>query len=191
MSGRDRLNVIKIGGGLAPIPGALDAVCTAVARAGRVAPLAIVPGGGPFADGVREFGERHGLSPDAAHWMALLAMDQYAQVLLERITGSVLVEEAGAIADAVHPVGVAILAPSRWMRAADVLPHSWDATSDSVAAFLAGALDAARLVLVKPAAGGDELVDGYFRSVLPVGLQCTILSWERIGELPALLAAPR
>ncbi|MGH7498002.1 MAG: hypothetical protein ACREL3_04030, partial [Gemmatimonadales bacterium] len=159
-------------------------------RTGRSAPLAIVPGGGPFADRVREFDERHGLSPDAAHWMALLAMDQYAHVLLERIEGSVLVEEAGAIADAVDPVGVAILAPSRWMRAADVLPHRWDATSDSVAAFVAGALDAARLVLVKPVPGCDELVDGCFHAVLPAGMRCTILSWGRIGELPALLAAP-
>ena len=45
---------------------------------------------------------------------------------------------------------MAVLAPSRWMRAADVLPHDWDATSDSVAAFVAGALDAERLVLIKP-----------------------------------------
>ena len=49
--------------------------------------------------------------------------------------------------------GVAVLAPYRWMRAADVLPHTWDATSDSVAAFVAGALDAERLVLVKPVDG--------------------------------------
>ena len=45
---------------------------------------------------------------------------------------------------------VVVLAPSRWMRSSDVLPRSWDVTSDSVAAFVAGALDAARLVLIKP-----------------------------------------
>ena len=187
MSRRARISVIKIGGALASIPGALAAVCDGVAAAGRIAPLAIVPGGGPFADAVREFGRRHAVSSDAAHWMAMLAMDQYAHVLLECIAGSVLVEEAAAVLARVDPVGIAILAPYRWMRAADVLPHSWDATSDSVAAFVAGALDAARLVLIKAADGGDELMDGCFRSVVPAGLPVEVLGWERVTELPRLL----
>lgn len=191
MSTRPRLTVIKIGGGLTSIPGALDAVCAAVAGAGRSVPLAVVPGGGPFADAVRLFDRVTRISPDAAHWMALLAMDQYAHVLAERIVGSVLVDEAGAVAAAADPVGVAVLAPSRWMRAADVLPHTWDATSDSVAAFVAGALDAVHLVLVKPVAGGEELVDGCFRSVLPAGMRYSLLAWDRIAELPGLLAASR
>jgi hypothetical protein len=81
-----------------------------------------------------------------------------------------------------------VLAPSRWMRAADVLPHSWQATSDSVAAFVAGALDAARLILVKPACvESATTVDPCFRSVLPAGLPCTVLPWDRVGELAQLL----
>ncbi|MEO7985516.1 MAG: amino acid kinase [Gemmatimonadales bacterium] len=183
-----RLTVIKIGGSLAGIPGALDRVCTVVADAGRAVSIVVVPGGGPFADGVRAFDRAHRLSHDSAHWMALLAMDQYAHVLLERIGGSVMVEEAGAVGPAVTPAGVAVLAPSRWMRAADVLPHTWEATSDSVAAFVAGALDAARLVLIKPAAGTDDLVDECFHAVLPAGLPCTFLHWETVDELPGLLA---
>ncbi len=188
---RPRITVLKIGGGIASIPGALEQVCDAAGAAGRAAPLAIVPGGGPFADAVRAFCARHRISDDTAHWMALLAMDQYGQALHERIPGSVLVEEAAALSAAVDPVGVAVLAPSRWMRAADVLPHTWEATSDSVAAFVAGALDAAHLVLVKPVAGGAELVDGCFHSVLPAGMPCTVLHWERIGALPMLLDAQR
>ncbi len=189
MSGRRRMAVVKIGGGLIAIPGALDAVCGAVRDAGRNTPIAVVPGGGPFADAVREFDRAHGLSADAAHWMALLAMDQYAYVLAARIPGATLVDEAGAVAPAVQPSGVAVLAPSRWMRAADVLPHTWDATSDSVAAFVAGALDAEQLVLVKPAIGGAEGVDRCFLSVLPAGMPYTLLPWNRIGDLPRLLDA--
>jgi aspartokinase-like uncharacterized kinase len=81
---------------------------------------------------------------------------------------------------------VAVLAPSRWMRAADVLPHTWRATSDSVAAFVAGALDAERLILVKPAAESETTVDPCFRSVLPAGLPSTVLPWDRVGELARL-----
>jgi len=190
VSGRRRLAAIKVGGGLAAIPGALEVVCTAIGEAGRSVPIVVVPGGGPFADAVRAFGQTHRLSDDAAHWMALLAMDQYAHALLERIEGATLVEEAGVVAAVVDPAGVAVLAPSRWMGAADVLPHTWDATSDSVAAFVAGALDADHLVLVKPSVSGDDVVDRCFLSVLPAGLRYTLLPWNRAGELPGILASP-
>ncbi len=189
MSVTNRLTVVKVGGGLCATPGALDAVGAALAAAGRRHRIAVIPGGGPFADAVRRFERRERLSADAAHWMALLAMDQYAHVLAERIEGAALVEEPGAIGSAIGAAGVAVLAPYRWMRAADVLPHRWEATSDSVAAFVAGALDAERLVLVKPADGspGAEMVDPCFASVLPAGLPCVVIGWERAGELDRVL----
>jgi 5-(aminomethyl)-3-furanmethanol phosphate kinase len=111
--------------------------------------------------------------------MAILAMDQYAHMLAERIDGAALVEEPGTIAGELAAGRVVVLAPSRWLRAADPLPHSWDATSDSVAAFVAGALDAARLVLVKPADVGEEGVDRCFVTVVPGGLAVSVVSWER------------
>jgi aspartokinase-like uncharacterized kinase len=185
VSGTGRLIVVKVGGGLIAAPGALDAVGAALAAAGRRRRIVVVPGGGPFADAVRDFGRRERLSDDAAHWMAILGMDQYAHVLAERIGGAVLVDEPGAIGTAIGAAGVAVLAPYRWMRAADVLPHSWRATSDSVAAFVAGALDAERLVLVKPVDGspGPEMVDPCFAAVLPAGLPWVAIGWERVGEL--------
>ena len=171
--------VIKIGGGLLGVPGALEAVTSAVARMRRREPLVVVPGGGPFADAVREADRARRVSPDAAHWMAILAMDQYAHLLAERIPGSVLVEEPGAIAGRLAAGEVVILAPSRWMRAADPLPHSWDVTSDSVAAYVAVALDARRLVLVKPAEVGADGVDAAFALIVPEGLDVSVVGWER------------
>jgi 5-(aminomethyl)-3-furanmethanol phosphate kinase len=184
----DGMLVVKVGGGLAAIPGALDAACAAVADLARRHRVVVVPGGGPFAEGVREFDRREGLGEDAAHWMAILAMDQYAHVLADRIERAVLVEEPGNIGPAVGAGRPAVLAPYRWMRSADVLPHSWDATSDSVAAFIAGALDAAHLVLVKPRDGPpEEMVDGCFLQVLPADLPWTVIGWERLNELPETL----
>jgi aspartokinase-like uncharacterized kinase len=176
------ISVIKIGGGITELPHALDRVCAAVARASREHRIVVVPGGGPFAETVREFERRVGMSADAAHWMAILAMDQYAHVLAGRIPGAVLVEEPGAIAEAAVPNRVAVLAPSRWMRSADVMPHTWEATSDSIAAFVAGALDAARLVLIKPTDLGNP-VDSYFATALPTGMSCSIIGYDRIEEL--------
>jgi len=189
MSTPGRLIVVKVGGGLSATRGALELVGRALAEAGRRHRLLVVPGGGPFAEAVRAFDRREGLSADAAHWMAILAMDQYAYVLVERIPGAVLVEDAGAIGGALPGTGVAVLAPSRWLRAADVLPHDWAATSDSAAAYVAGALDAERLVLIKPGQGESaaDVVDPHFALVLPVGLPWSTLGWQEVGELGRLL----
>jgi aspartokinase-like uncharacterized kinase len=175
--------VIKVGGGLLGIPGALREVCATIGVLGRQQAVVVVPGGGPLADLVRELDRTVGLSDDASHWMAMLAMDQYAHLLAERIEGAALVEEPGGIAATLRAGRVAVLAPSRWLRAADPLPHSWDATSDSVAAFVAGALDAKRLVLVKPAEVGDDGVDRCFVTVVPAGLEVDVVAWEGLRFL--------
>ena len=75
------------------------------------------------------------------------------------------------------------------MRSADVFPHSWEVTSDSIAAFVAGALDAARLILIKPATGLSDTVDPYFATTLPAGLPYFTIGWDRMDELAA--RAPR
>ena len=180
-SPRSGISVIKIGGGLAGIPDALERVCRVVEENARDQSIVVVPGGGRFADAVREFDRDTGLSPTAAHWMALLAMDQYAFAIADRMPGAVLLEDPGSVAEALAQGRVAVLAPSRWMRSADVLPHSWDVTSDSVAAFIAGALGATRLVLIKPVSHGA--VDPCFAGTVPVGLPVSILSWDRVETL--------
>jgi aspartokinase-like uncharacterized kinase len=183
------LKVIKIGGGLATVPGALDRVCRAIAVAGFRHSILVVPGGGPFADTVRQFDRSPGMSPDAAHWMAILGMDQYAHVLVERIPGAVLMEDPGALSDQPQPGSVAVLAPSRWMRAADVLPHSWEVTSDSIAAFVAGALDATCLILIKPVTNQrEEVVDSYFHTALPLGMPCSVIGCDQLDELSQRLS---
>jgi dihydroneopterin aldolase len=116
--------------------------------------------------------------------MAILAMDQFAHVLAERIDGAVLVEEPGGLSSVLDAGRVAVLGVYRWMRAADVLPHSWSATSDSIAAFIAGAVDARHLLLIKPVAGeASKLVDPCFAAVLPVGLPWTAVAWDELDEI--------
>jgi 5-(aminomethyl)-3-furanmethanol phosphate kinase len=178
------LTVIKIGGGLTWVPQALVRVCLAVGHAAREWPIVVVPGGGPFAEAVREFDRSVGVSSDVAHWMAILAMDQYAHVLASRIPDAVLVEEPGCIREALGQTGAVVLAPSRWMRSADVLPHTWDVTSDSIAAFVAGALDARRLILIKPTSSPSNPVDPYFSITLPSGMPYSVVGCDRIEELP-------
>jgi hypothetical protein len=158
--------VVKIGGGLLAHPGCLDAVLAVIGDLARDRPLLIVPGGGPFADAVREQDNRLRLSDDAAHWMALLAMDQYAHLIASRLATATLVSDALAIAAAVGAGRVPVLAPSSWVRRVDPLPHSWSVTSDSIAAWVAKQISARALVLIKPpGASGQDIVDSFFARV--------------------------
>jgi aspartokinase-like uncharacterized kinase len=181
------LSVVKIGGALTQVPAELDRVCRAVSSAAAHHRLLVVPGGGPFADAVRSVQVNLSLSNDAAHWMAILAMDQYALLLAERIDGSVLLDEPGAVAGTVIPGRAGIIAPFRWMRHADVLPHGWEVTSDSIAAFIAGAMDAVRLVLIKPSSTHSG-VDSYFQAALPTHLPHYILGADRVDEIETVLS---
>ena len=81
-----------------------------------------------------------------------------------------------------------VLAPSRWLRQADPLPHSWDVTSDSIAAWVAGQTRARRLIVIKPpGAEGRDLVDRYFSRALPAGISVVIVTADRLDTLEAAL----
>lgn len=178
--------IVKVGGGLLSRAGAFELVTGALAAFGRGRRLLVVPGGGPFAEAVRELVRRVKVGENAAHWMAVLGMDQYAHALTERTAGAVLVEQLPEIHAALDAGLVPVLAPYRWVRAADPLPHSWSATSDSVAAWVAGAVGAKRIVLIKPVQGEvSRMVDGLFLQTLPPGVDCVVLTaheLEKLGE---------
>ena len=205
MAARGVLTVVKVGGGLAREagPGVLRGLCTQIAEAGVRHPLLVVPGGAQFADVVRAHDSRFALRPRTAHWMAILAMDQFGWALAELIPGAALRTDLAAADRA-----VAILLPAALLAEREPLPAAWAVTSDSIAAWVAGAAGAARLVLVKPVAGlyrewppagapiaeltVDELaglrpggVDAHF----PVALRAAgVEAWIVDGREPARLA---
>ena len=182
-----RLVAIKVGGGLAAEEGRFAATCETIAWAARSAPIVVLPGGGPFADAVRAFDARHRLSAPAAHWMAILGMDQYAHALADRIAGASLVDAPADVRPALAAGRVPVLAPYRWLRAADPFEPGWDTTSDSLAAWMAGVLGATRLVLVKPVEGkAEDLVDRRFAHSRPADLEVTAVA---AGDGEALIRA--
>jgi hypothetical protein len=173
--------VVKLGGGLLAAPGHVERALEAIAAWARQRPLLVIPGGGPFADAVRDVDRRLALSDDAAHWAAILAMDQYAQVIASRLAGGEVVETRHGIHRALAAGRVPVLAPARWLREADPLPHSWSVTSDSIAAWVAGQVGAGEILLIKPAnARGASMVDGYFQCALPEGVQSSIVTADRL-----------
>ncbi len=139
------MTVVKLGGSFAGSPH-LEAWVRALARCGGRA--VVVPGGGPFADAVRAAQPRMGFDDRAAHEMALLAMDQYAIALAGIARALVVTESLDAIRRVLEAGEVPVWAPSRMVRRLPGIPPSWDVTSDSLAAWLAGRLGG-RLLLVK------------------------------------------
>ena len=69
-----------------------------------------------------------------------------------------------------------VLAPYRWLRDGDALPHTWEVTSDSIAAWVAGELGARRLVLVKAPGATGDLVDKYFEQARRPGVESCVVT---------------
>ena len=180
--------VVKFGGGLLDRNGAFERVTAALAACSAGRSVLVVPGGGPFADVVRERCRHHQIDADTAHWMAILGMDQYAHALAGRIGRAALVERERDIPVALAAGRIPVLAPYQWLRAADPLPHSWDVTSDSIAAWLTGVLGAARLILLKPVAGDPvKLADPYFPRALPPRVECQVVAPDDLAALDRAL----
>lgn len=130
--------VVKLGGSLCNHVKDLVPVLRASRR-----PLLIIPGGGMFADAVRKLR----VDDDSAHWMAIAAMDQFGWFIASHgITTTALLQA---------PVRPIVFLPYCSMRRHDPLPHIWDVTSDSIAAWFADFLGLDLLLL--------KSVDGILR----------------------------
>ncbi len=171
------LSVVKIGGGVAREAGddALERLCRTIGEAGERHPLLVVPGGGAFADAVREHDARLALQAETSHRMAILAMDQFGWLLSDLIPGGVPCVDIAAARAAAAGGRTPILLPAA-LLAADPLPASWEVTSDSIAAWVAGVAGAARVVLTKPVAG-------LYRDWPPDGEPIARLSVDELAEL--------
>jgi aspartokinase-like uncharacterized kinase len=149
---RSNITVVKLGGshgGSAHLAGWLDALA---ACGGRVA---IVPGGGAFADAVRSAQPKIGFDDAAAHAMALLAMEQFGRALASLRPGFRMAASPAAIRRTLRDQRVPVWAPASMVLGAADVPASWDVTSDSLAAWLAGRIGARHLLLVKHGAASS------------------------------------
>jgi aspartokinase-like uncharacterized kinase len=117
----------------------------------------IVPGGGPFADCVRDAQMYMRFSDAAAHRMALLAMEQYAIACASSFPDVLLLSDEAQLR-LIGEGRIACWLPSRMALGADDLPQNWQVTSDSLAAWLALRLDASALVVVKSVDAKTDLV---------------------------------
>jgi 5-(aminomethyl)-3-furanmethanol phosphate kinase len=149
------LTIVKFGGSHASGSHIKEWLTAIAAEAGSIA---IVPGGGPFAEAVRTAQTSMGYDDRAAHSMALMAMAQFGCALQSLNPALRLATSRSAILRALKERKVPVWSPEQMAWAA-ALPETWDLTSDSLAAWLAGALGASCLVLIKHGRFETESVD--------------------------------
>ena len=149
------IHCIKIGGRLLSYSEELRNLMKTLDKLSKSFQLLIIPGGGPFANIVREVYNQLKFSETAAHWMAILAMDQYGFLLSNLSENAVITSSFDEIKEKSRENKLQIFLPFRLLYEKDPLEHSWDVTSDSIAVYIASLIDAESLILVKD-------VDGIF-----------------------------
>ncbi len=141
--------VVKLGGSLGENE-TLRHWLKIIARFGQ-GRVVIVPGGGRFADQVREAQKRWRFSENIAHAMAVLAMHQFGWLLQGLEPGLQLAQGIESVRRILGQQQACIWLPALGELERAGIPASWEVTSDSLSAWLAGRLEAARLCLVKSA----------------------------------------
>src|SRR5262249_21417457 len=136
--------------------------------------IVLVPGGGASADVVRAWDQHHRLGEERAHWLALQALTLNAHFLADLLSIRV-VDDSRERHEGPVVLDVYAFARADELRAG-ALPHTWEVTSDSIAARRTGVTGAARFYLLKsvtlPAAVSWRevarlgLVDKHFPSAL-------------------------
>ena len=147
--------VVKIGGSLYNRVSHLVPVLLASDR-----PLFIVPGGGLFADAVR----KSKVDDDFAHWMAIASMDQYGWFIASQGMKTTALLQV--------PDRQVVFLPYCSMRQHDPLLHSWNVTSDSIAAWVADQLGL-DLLLLKSVDG--ILEDGSLMKQVKISLKTEVV----------------
>jgi aspartokinase-like uncharacterized kinase len=141
-----RFTVIKLGGSLLET-GQLHQMLRHIATL-RGERIVVVPGGSVFADAVRTAQTLAGFDDRLAHRLALDAMGHMADVCTALHASFRAVATMTAFDQVIADRFVPVWKPMDIKTESAVL-ESWAVTSDSLALWLATALDAARVVLIK------------------------------------------
>lgn len=172
--------VLKVGGSLCQHK-LLPELLTHTADLSKSDVCTIVPGGGPFADHIRDAQKYSYFDDSTAHQMALLAMRQYGYLLADLAKLPLQRTENQVAGQCAVWLPTDDLDPP-WYSAASSLPLDWDFSSDSIAACFASYIGAQWLILLKSVSLSEisavsKLVDKRFIPLIQTSrLKCACVS---------------
>jgi len=132
--------VVKIGGSLFP-----NHAINLVNSLKNTATLVIM-GGGEFANLIRKYDSKLSLSDDISHGTAIDSMDILAKLLNDKVKSAKLIYSLDEINKTNKEGFTPILITSKILKENEPFEHSWDVTSDSIAAYFANLLKAKLLI---------------------------------------------
>ena len=191
------LVIVKLGGSLLSLPDLADRIRRLLAHQPNDRIL-IVVGGGAATDVVRDWSRQHSLSEETAHWLALRSLSLTRTLVKELLPECAEVTSPEeALRHWENSSSSVLLNVECYLR--DVaatddnpLPHTWDVTSDSIAAWIAARWSADELILVKSTDLGTGitfeqarqagLVDAHFPNI---AIEVSRISWcNLLAESP-------
>ena len=194
------LVVYKVGGSLFSLHDLADRLRQTWRDRPETLPLLVV-GGGAAVDAVRDWDLTFQLGADEAHWLAIEALDLSAGLLVRLMPELRLVRSRNQLqlaqADG-RPAVLCVTCFMKWLETQAIpLPHSWEVTSDSIAAAAAADWQAQELVLLKscdlpsatdlPTLAESGLVDPYF----PVAARdLNRITWSNLRTMTQQTLAP-
>jgi len=176
--------VVKVGGSLAET-GRLKLVLPILAASKR--PLVIVPGGGAFANKVRDLQNAIRFDDASAHRLAMLGMHQMAEIYFTMHERFAPADSLDGIARVTATGLVPVWLPLQMCQNDKDIPADWTITSDGLAARLAERLGAAPLVLLKSVhVTSDETAEelareGVIDEAFPAIAARARLDWRILG----------
>ncbi len=153
------IRVVKIGGSLFDYPDLAVAWDQWVSGESKMTTI-IIAGGGPYADLVRQWDKQFPLNEETAHWMCVTSMTITAVLLHQQLPRTRLIDDWQSLRAWVasgNQQEAAIFSVEPFLKTVepslpgDLLPATWEVSSDSIAARVAEVLSAEELVLAKSA----------------------------------------
>lgn len=153
----NRTIIVKIGGKIIEnnenLKSTLEQFKNLIYKKKVIDKVIIIPGGGSYANTIRNLDNKLNIGDDLSHWMAIFAMNCNGMNICQNY------EEINCINDInklkKNKDSILIFLPLYFLYQKDKLPHSWNVTSDSITIFIAKHLGLKECFLIKD-------IDGIF-----------------------------
>lgn len=139
--------------------------------------IILIPGGGSFANFIRNVYSELKFTEELAHWMGIISMNYNGLELSKKFPELEIIEDFNSLKKLNK--SFCLFLPFQFLKENDKLPHSWDATSDSITLFLAKELGLNECFLIKD-------IDGILNDKNQVIQEISTLEFKKMKELGKL-----